>query len=78
MDVDQSEKEEFDDRYDYFLIALNYILSGWPSFYNAMISSVFKIAPPAVSILRSLTAGGIIRNILIVSIKANLHQPDKK
>ena len=59
MDVDQSEKEEFDDSYDYSLIVPNYILSGWPSFYNAMISNGFKIAPPAVSILRSLTAGAL-------------------
>lgn len=43
-----------------------------------MISSEFKIALPTVSILISLTAGGIVRSILIVSIKANLHQPDKK
>lgn len=65
MDVDQSEKEEFDDRYDYFLIVLNYILSGWSSLYNAK-----HFEKPY--------GGGIVRNILIVNIKANLHQPDKK
>ena len=39
-----------------------------------MISSEFKIALPAIRILRSLTAVDIVRNILIVNIKANSHQ----